>query len=274
METNRQADRERTETNHDDLIKTVKEEMRAMVDACHKEMMACLGKTEADREKPDPDLGMMQSAEEHQEFTKKDAAVIPVGEPRKRRRVRNLAAERRQKQKERIRTTCESRRKSAATCRKVYRRAKVAWRKRNLIRKSGTQENCGPLQEFSPSGMRTTRCAKVARRKGRSYEEPTVEQGRRKNKNEDKISRVTRGRRMLGRRKVMCQGGTNGTGNRGFIEQLCLKNERTSEELDRKTFGLEFVKRAFGISGGLQRLMDRTLWRGRPPPKRKKKLKV
>jgi hypothetical protein len=31
--------------NQDVLIKTVKEEMRAMVDACHKEMMASLGKT-------------------------------------------------------------------------------------------------------------------------------------------------------------------------------------------------------------------------------------
>jgi hypothetical protein len=55
---------------------------------------------------------------------------------------------------------------------------------------------------------------------------------------------------------------------------LHLKIERTSEELDRKAFRLEFVKRAFGTSSGLQRLIDRTLWRGRPPPKRKKKIKV
>jgi hypothetical protein len=40
---------------------------------------------------------MMQSIEEHQEIPKGDAAVMPVGGPRKRRRVRNLAAERRQK---------------------------------------------------------------------------------------------------------------------------------------------------------------------------------
>jgi hypothetical protein len=92
-------------TNHDDLLKTIKdeiqayhEEMMAMVDDCHKGMMACLGKTEADTEKLDPDSGMMQSTEEHQEFTKKDAAVMSVREPRKQRRVQNLAAERRQKQ--------------------------------------------------------------------------------------------------------------------------------------------------------------------------------
>jgi hypothetical protein len=162
METNRQADRERTETNHDDLIKTVKEEMRAMVYACHKEMMACLGKTEADTEKPDPDSGMMQSTEEHQEFAKKDAAVMPVGEPRKRRRVRNLAAERRQKQKERIRITCESRRKSAASCRKVSRRATVAWRKRNLVRKIEIPDNCEPWKRWTVTGRKTTSRTTVA----------------------------------------------------------------------------------------------------------------
>jgi hypothetical protein len=35
-------------TNQDVLIKTLKEGMRAVLDACHKEMMPCLGKTEAD----------------------------------------------------------------------------------------------------------------------------------------------------------------------------------------------------------------------------------
>jgi hypothetical protein len=44
---------------------------------------------------------MMQSTEEHQEISKGEAAVMLVGEPRKWRRVRNLAAERRQKMKKR-----------------------------------------------------------------------------------------------------------------------------------------------------------------------------
>jgi hypothetical protein len=68
--------------------------MRAMLDACHKGMMECLGKTKADTEKPDPDSGMTRSAEEHQEFTKKDAAVIPVKGRKKRRRARKPAARR------------------------------------------------------------------------------------------------------------------------------------------------------------------------------------
>jgi hypothetical protein len=40
---------------------------------------------------------MMQSIEEHQEIHKGEAAVMPVGGLRKRRRVQNLAVERLQK---------------------------------------------------------------------------------------------------------------------------------------------------------------------------------
>jgi hypothetical protein len=43
----------------------------------------------------EPDSRMMQSIEEHQEIPKEESAVMPVGEPRKRRRVCSLAAERR-----------------------------------------------------------------------------------------------------------------------------------------------------------------------------------
>jgi hypothetical protein len=50
--------------------------------------------------------------------------------------------------------------------------------------------------------------------------------------------------------------------NNSGIRLLCLKIERRSEELDRKAFGLEFVKRAFGISSEIQRIKDWTLWRG------------
>jgi hypothetical protein len=43
----------------------------------------------------------MQSEEVHQEIPKGQATVMPVGRPRKRCRVCNLAVERRQKKKER-----------------------------------------------------------------------------------------------------------------------------------------------------------------------------
>jgi hypothetical protein len=44
-------------------------------------------------EKIETDPVMMQSAEEHQDIPNEDATAIPVEEPRKWRRVQNLAAE-------------------------------------------------------------------------------------------------------------------------------------------------------------------------------------
>jgi hypothetical protein len=55
--------------------------------------------------------------------------------------------------------------------------------------------------------------------------------------------------------------------NAGTRGQLLLKTQRTSEEFESKAPGLEFVKRATGISSGL-----RTLWRLRTPRKRKKNI--
>jgi hypothetical protein len=112
-----------------------------------KETTTCQLATET---KPDP--RMKQSVEEHQEIPKEDAALMRVGEPRKRLRVYNLAAERRQKAKERTRRNRGTRRNPAAAYRKVSRRAKIAWRKRKLVRRMGAQENYGPRKEFSPTG--------------------------------------------------------------------------------------------------------------------------
>jgi myosin heavy subunit len=75
------------------------------------ETTACHEATEADTEKTEPDPGMMRSMEEHQEIPKGEAAVMPVGGLRKRRRVQNLAAERRQKPKKRTRGYYGSRKK-------------------------------------------------------------------------------------------------------------------------------------------------------------------
>jgi hypothetical protein len=106
---------------------------------------------------------MMQSAEEHQVIPKEDAAVMPVGEPRKRRRDRNLAAGRRQKPKKRIQASCESRRRLNIASKKMTRRVTVAWRKRNIFRRIVTQGNCGLRKRLVVTIKRTTRCAKMAR---------------------------------------------------------------------------------------------------------------
>jgi hypothetical protein len=108
----------------------------------------------------------MQSIEEHQHNRKGEAAIMLVGEPRKRCRVCNLAAELRQKRKERTRGNRGSRRKLAAVCRKVSRCATVAWRKRKLVRMIRIQENCEPRKEWAVAHREMTHRAKVARHKG------------------------------------------------------------------------------------------------------------
>jgi hypothetical protein len=60
----------------------------------------------------------------------------------------------------------------------------------------------------------------------------------------------------------MRQEGTNGTGNRDFEEQPRLGSERTTSGIYRKTIGLEIVKRAVGISSGLRKIRNWTLWGG------------
>jgi hypothetical protein len=58
--------------------------------------------------------------------------------------------------------------------------------------------------------------------------------------------------------------------NSGTRQKPHLNIERTSEELNREAFGLEFVKRAFRISSRIQGIEDWTLWRDRSPPKWKR----
>jgi hypothetical protein len=81
-------------------------------------------------------------------------------------------------------------------------------------------------------------------------------------------------KRTLRMRQLMRLEGTNGTRNRDFKEPLRLGNKRTTSGIYRKTIGLEIVKRAVRISSGMRKVTDWTLWRGQPPPKRKKKLQI
>jgi hypothetical protein len=82
-------------------------------------------------EKTEPGPDMMQSAEEHQDVPREEAAVMPVRGLRKRRRVWKLAAERRQKPKEATRGHCGSRRRVTVAGKRTSRHATVAWGKRN-----------------------------------------------------------------------------------------------------------------------------------------------
>jgi hypothetical protein len=105
---------------------------------CRKETMTCQGTTEARLECEKPTPMNRESEAEHREVPKKDAVVKPVRGRKRRHRVRKQAAERRGEPKELTRGYCGSRKKFAATCRKVSRHATVAWRKKNIFRKSWT----------------------------------------------------------------------------------------------------------------------------------------
>jgi hypothetical protein len=122
----------------------------------------CHEATDTDLENIEPDPGTMQSVEEHQEIPKEAAAVMPVGGLGKRRRDRNLAAGRRQKPKGRFQASRESRRRLTVAGRKMSRHSRVAWRKRKLFKKIGTQGNCGPRMRLTVSRRKTTRRATVA----------------------------------------------------------------------------------------------------------------
>jgi hypothetical protein len=237
-------------------------------------LTACRSETAASQEatKTEPDPGKMQSVEEHQEIPKQEAAVMPVGGLRKRRRDRNLAAGRRQKPKRRIRAS----RRLTVACRKTTRRATVAWRKRNVFRRIGTQGNCGPRKRLTAAGIKMTRHTRVAWPKGnfvrKDWTRIQAEQETPKRRNDGKG--LWRGLEY-----------NNGLTNRGLSrqlrsktgikdprtgQQLRLGNERTTSMIYRKAIRLEIVKRALGISSVFRKTRKWILWRGRHPPKRKR----
>lgn len=160
---------------------------------------------------------------------------------KKRQRGRHQAAARRGKPKELSRGDCGSRRKLAAACSKMSRRAAVAWRKRNVSRNICTEKNYGPRQELGAGGIRMTLRAKVTQRKeaelqGHSHEGQSVEQGR-KSQTRNKFAEGTQKGRTLRRRQLIRQEGINGNRNRDFEEQPRLKNERTTSDIYRKEVG-------------------------------------
>jgi hypothetical protein len=175
--------------------KRVMEEMLAKMDAnlaksnTHNEMItAYLGKTDATDLKANPEE--RQSVGEHQEVLKEEAAIMPVGEPRKRRRNRNLAVERRQKPKERTRGYCGSRNRVTIADRKVSLRAAVAWRRRDIFAQERTRVKRGSLEQLVAAHRVATLHAKLA-------------------------GRETSKRRKFGRKRQLKQEGRNGVKDLG-----------------------------------------------------------
>jgi hypothetical protein len=226
------------ETSRKDTAAIIKPETKVKTMACQE--------MEAHQEEEEPtSADRKPEAADQREAPVDDAEVMPVGEPKKkRRRDRKLAAEnRRQKPKTLTRENCGPQKRLAVahrgtTCRakvaqktpihwKMSRRATVAWRKRNIFRQN------------------MTRRATLARRKENSV-------GR--DRSRDKM--------MLGTSKGWALGRDN----------RCNHNvtRGTRIEAYKKMTGQETAKRIIEPHVPSQNFENWTPWRGRPPPKQKK----
>jgi hypothetical protein len=104
-----------------ELEETIKHQMQQLLSYVDK---STRNLPEATKIEPDPE--MMQFVEEHQEVPREEAANMPVKGLKKRYRVRNLAAERHQKLKERTRGYCGSQKRVTVAARRTFRHAKLA----------------------------------------------------------------------------------------------------------------------------------------------------
>jgi hypothetical protein len=122
-------------------MKADREEWTAEEKAYREKLMAIFeanqGETKVYPEQMEANPEEIGSEAEHDKFPKEQAAVKPVGGLRKRHRGRNLAAERRQKPKERTWGICGSLKLLTAVGMRTTRHAKVAWRKGTSSRKTG-----------------------------------------------------------------------------------------------------------------------------------------
>jgi hypothetical protein len=123
----------------------------------------------------------------------------------------------------------------------------VAWQRRKLFSKSGTQENFGPQKKLTAAG----------KRKSLKGNNGIREQG---------------SKQLLRLRKKTTTG--NGIRGRSRRQELCLRSQKTLYETLGQTFKLEVMKQAVVTSIRQRKMSVRTLWRGRPPPKFKKELQV
>jgi hypothetical protein len=217
-----------------------------------KRMMAIFGanqeETKSDPEQTEPSPEMMQSVGEHQEVTEEEAAVMPAGEPKN----WNLAAERRQKPKKRTRGYCGSQKIVTIAGRNVSRRAAVARRKRDIFAQERTMVMCGSLEQLIAASRGATLRGKMA-------------------------GRETAKRRTFGKKRQSKQQGVNGVKDLGGGRPRCLRKQDLKKLQLESTGNLnatlttrrEIAKRIIS-STATEIINIWTLWRGRPPPKRKK----
>jgi hypothetical protein len=109
------------------IMEVYEAKMMVRIDVCQAKMLAAIRSSIGEMDVTNSETN------NHQDVSKEHAAVETGKAPKKRHRDRHLAAGRSGKPKELTGGNCGSR-KLAAACR-MTRRAGVAWRKRNVVRK-------------------------------------------------------------------------------------------------------------------------------------------
>jgi hypothetical protein len=135
----------------------------------------------------------------------------------------------------------------------------LALRRRRQLREL-TQDDSGFRKKLAAAWRRMTRDAIPAPRKGHGRKGP----GR------DSVAKGAPKGWTLERRRRTHPECSRGIKDRGARRQPRLRKERTSGRIFRKTVQLEMKKRTVVSSTGLRKVSYWTMWRGRPPPKRKK----
>jgi hypothetical protein len=209
------------------------------------ETLACQEMEAHQEEKKPTSPDRKAEAAQKDEVPAESAEVMPVGEPKKKRcRDRKLPAERRRQELKDLTWENSKPQKKLATARRgTSHRVEVA-RKMQADKKMPHRATVARRMR-DILRLNTTRRAKVARCKENSVE---------KNRTRDKV--------MLGTLK----GWTLGRDNR----RNCNVTRGTRIEPYRKMTGHETAKRITESPVPSQNIKNWTLWRGRPPPKRKK----
>jgi hypothetical protein len=244
------------------------------------EWTACQDVMEANPEKMESNLKEKEAVVQRQDIPIENVAMMPVGEPRKRRRGGKLIAGRRGKPKKLNRRNCGSRKKLAAACRKVSRYATVAWRKRKLFRKSETRGYCGSRKCATVADRRTCPHATMAWRKRKLTRNIRIQESRESSK-DFSVNGMRKGpgcKNCIRRRNIKEPPHlrterkiASSIGGEHKREQRRLKGMSKYKDIYWRTIGLDFVKQVVRMSRGFLQMTIWRLWRGRPPPKRKKK---
>jgi hypothetical protein len=290
--------KEVTETQVDlQVVKTSFETRTKGMKNTREEMVACQETMEARLEgKEEPASEEMKPEVAHEEVPKEDAAVMPVRGLRKQRRGQKHAAGRREEPEKLNRGICGPRENLAATCRKVSRRATVAWRRRNILRKFWTRRSCRLRKEVAAARVRITRCS-GHRRKGRNkdgveretHKGPTERNGHWRGpvcengiRNRGLKLQLRSSKRIKDPTKNDSEGwnpreraplGSGGSRKKDICDisrEKIMVTTRIGKEVFKRTTRLGIAKRSEGSPVALRMIKKWTQWRGRPPLKRKK----